>query len=133
MESANIIELLKLEADICRYYNELSEREVFKRYYSDFTSLVRMIKMAIERQNEILKTLNMGELLSATNDSYKEYVKKYNSQIDVDDVMSRVNILCTKQLVSNGIENEESYKQSILLWENLLVYIYLLLMNTYQK
>lgn len=106
MESANIIELLKLEADICRYYNELSEREVFKRYYSDFTSLVRMLKMAIERQNEILKTLNMGELLSATNDSYKEYVKQYNSQIDVDDVMSRVNILCTKQLVSNGIENE---------------------------
>lgn len=106
MESANIIELLKLEADICRYYNELSEREVFKRYNSSFTSLVGMIKMAIERQNEILKTLNMGELLSATNDSYKEYVKKYNSQIDVDDVMSRVNILCTKQLVSNGIENE---------------------------
>lgn len=106
MESANIIELLKLEVDICRYYNELSEREVFKRYNSSFTSLVGMIKMAIERQNEILKTLNMGELLSATNDSYKEYVKKYNSQIDVDDVMSRVNILCTKQLVSNSIENE---------------------------
>ena len=106
MESANIIELLKLEADICRYYNELSEREVFKRYNSSFTSFVGMIKMAIERQNEILKTLNMGELLSATNDSYKEYVKQYNSQIDVDDVMSRVNILCTKQLVSNSIENE---------------------------
>ena len=106
MESANIIELLKLEADICRYYNELCEREVMKRYNSSFTSLVGMIKMAIERQNEILKTLNMGELLSATNDSYKEYVKQYNSQIDVDDVMSRVNILCTKQLVSNGIENE---------------------------
>lgn len=106
MESANIIELLKLEADICRYYNYLSEEEVMIRYNSSFTSLVGMIKMAIERQNEILKTLNMGELLSATNDSYKEYVKQYNSQIDVDDVMSRVNILCTKQLVSNGIENE---------------------------
>ena len=87
MDSANIIELLKLEADICRYYSELCEREVMKRYNSSFTSLVRMIKMAIERQNEILKTLNMGELLSATNDSYKEYVKQYNSQIDVDDVL----------------------------------------------
>lgn len=104
MESANIIELLKLEADICRYYNELSEREVFKRYNSSFTSFVGMIKMAIERQNEILKTLNMGELLSATNACYKEYLKKSNIPVDVDKVMSRISVLCTNQFVENGVD-----------------------------
>ena len=104
MENNKIISLLKVEIDILRHYDELCQRETMKRYDDSFTNLIGLLKLDIEKQNEILRTLTNGELLTADNACYKEYLKKSNIPVDVDKVMSRISVLCTNQFVENGVD-----------------------------
>lgn len=104
MEDNKIISLLKVEIDILRHYDELCQKETLKQYDAGFTNLIGLLKLDIEKQNEILGTLNEDELLTADNACYKEYLKKSNIHIDVDRVMSRMSVLCTNCLVENDVD-----------------------------
>lgn len=105
MDADKIMSLVRVEVLISRYYNQLCQREIMKQYGPAFTSLIGLLKVAIEEQNKILSTLNMDELFNADSSEFKGRLKYCNSEVDIDNVMSRLSILCTSKLVSMGVED----------------------------
>lgn len=106
MDAEKIMSLVRVEVLIYRYYNQLCQREIMKQYGPGFTSLIGLLKVAIETQNEIVNTLNIEELLfSADSNQIKEHLKYCNKEVDIDNVVARLSILNTNRLVSKGEEN----------------------------
>lgn len=101
MNDEKITSLIRMEVLIYKYYNQLCQREIMKQYGSDFTSLIGLLKMAIETQNEILDILNMEDLFNIGSNQIKEHLKG-STDVDVDSVASRLSILSTNKLLSKG-------------------------------
>lgn len=106
MDSDKIINLLDIEVDILKYYNELCQMETMMHYDNGYNSLVNLLKTAIKKQNEILDTLSIVELLSSSDEPYKEYLKNTNNQIDIEDVMARMSIITTNKLASIDFKDQ---------------------------
>ena len=101
----DINELLSVEVDIWRYYNELCQREMMKQYGPDFTSFIGLIKNAVKKQNEILDKFSIEELLHTNVDAFREYLKQSYNQVNIDDIIYRLNILFSSKLAAKGMNN----------------------------
>ena len=100
-----INELLSVEVDICRYYNELCQREMMKQYGPDFTNFIGLIKNAVKKQNEILDKFSIEELFHTDPNAFRKCLEQRYNQVNIDDVISRLSILLTSKLAAKGMSN----------------------------
>ena len=105
MNTEKMMSLVRVEVLICRYYNQLCQREIMKQYGPDFTGLIGLLKTAIKTQNEILDTLNIEELFNSDSNEFMERLKYCSKEVDTGNVKARLSILSTNKLVSKGEEN----------------------------
>lgn len=105
MDTDKIMSLVRVEVLIYRYYNQLCQKEIMKQYGPDFTSLIGLLKVAIEEQNRILDTLNIAELVNVDGNEFKERLKYCNKEVNTSDIMSRLSILSISELVSKSAED----------------------------
>ena len=95
MDTDKIMCLVRVEVIISRYYKQLCQKEIMKQYGSDFTSLIGLLKTAIEEQNRILNTLNIIELVNADGNEFQERLKYCEKEVDTSNIMPRLSILST--------------------------------------
>ena len=105
MDTDKIMCLVRVEVIISRYYKQLCQKEIMKQYGSDFTSLIGLLKTAIEEQNRILNTLNIIELVNADGNEFQERLKYCEKEVDTSNIMPRLSILSTSKLVSKSAED----------------------------
>ena len=105
MDTDKIMSLVRVEVIISRYYKQLCQKEIMKQYGPDFTSLIGLLKTAIEEQNRILNTLNIIELVNADGNEFRERLKYCEKEVDTNNIMSRLSILSTSKLVSKSAED----------------------------
>lgn len=116
--SDKIIQLIKIEIDIANYYYQLYKEEVVQNSDNIFASIVKLLSLSIQKQNSLLSTLSIEELMYYENSIEKEDIQKYidstNNLIDIDNIVSRMDMLCYNKAIELSAIYDNDNKTAIL-------------------
>ena len=116
--SDKIIQLIKIEIDIANYYYQLYKEEVAQNSDNVFASIVKLLSLSIKKQNNLLSALSIEELMYYANTIKEEDIQKYidstNNLIDIDNIVSRMDMLCYNKVTELSAIYDNDNKTAIL-------------------
>ena len=116
--SDKIIQLIKIEIDIANYYYQLYKEEVAQNSDNVFASIVKLLSLSIKKQNNLLSALSIEELMNYANTIKEEDIQKYidstNNLIDIDNIVSRMDMLCYNKVTELSAIYDNDNKTAIL-------------------
>lgn len=116
--SDKIIQLIKIEIDIANYYYQLYKEEVAQNSDNVFASIVKLLSLSIKKQNNLLSALSIEELMYYANTIKEEDIQKYidstNNLIDIDNIVSRMDMLCYNKVIELSAIYDNDNKTAIL-------------------